>query len=552
MVSPAEIKGSRGVPNVLVIRGDYSAQQAEAALLTCWRKVLSECRIWIERTVRSQPEANRIHFDWDHSWRACELHSWELFHGQGETIHQARKAMAIREQQGNWLIPNWTGESSSLSCAEAVVRPLMAAVKDPRDLPERQIRNEARAFLQLLCRSESLGPAFADANEQISLTELIKRLVTYRDIGRRALSSSDQPLSNAQLNSILPERFQTLTNQANGDEPPESIVWFMADGDSIGRHIEALSEQCGSEEQALIHFSRSMRDWAAGVYQNAPIRLAENLCRSLDQDKRGEASAPADLPDQVTVVFAGGDDVLGALHESRPGSNDLSTDHLWAWIRTYPRLWAEASQPDPSLPPKFSVSMGLVWADSQVPQREALQQAREAQASAKARGKNRFALRLVQANGNHLEWTCPWSWLDPILNHYTDREGRSLGACRDDKPPNWRHLAEDLQWLSSRQAIVHLPDDPAARRATEGPCLAAARSLWDAYFPGLAATLEAPVTPAQPAAVGEAADHDGQPFTPSLAMPEQGRRFDQWLWDLGRVLAGLEPYRPALRQGVGP
>jgi CRISPR-associated protein Cmr2 len=208
------------------------------------------------------------------------------------------------------------------------------------------------------------------------------------------------------------------------------------------------------------------------------------------------------------VVYAGGDDLLGALHETKPGANDLTTEHLWRWLRQFPQIWKQCDQEN------LTVSMGLVWADAQVPQREALQHARDAEVSAKARGKDRFALRLLYANGNHLEWTCPWEWLDPILSHYTDREGRSLKTSRDGRPPSWRHLAEDLQWLQSRQAIA------ADRTVKRHPV---SEALLQAYFPGW----KPPRDPEE----GE------------------GRTIDQWLLDLGRVMAGLEKHTPKSTRG---
>jgi CRISPR-associated protein Cmr2 len=521
VVSPAEIKGSRGVPNVLVIRGDYGKAQAEAALLACWRQVLTSCREWIQTYFNNQPDLRSSPFNWTSSWKACELHSWEMFHGQGSSIQEARKVLAIGKQQRSWSIPNWTGESSTLSSAEAVVRPTMGAVQDPRTLRPGTIQREARAFLQALCQSRDLGPAFAGAKEEISITELVKRLITYPAIARTALSTTGQPLTEQALQTLLPERLQRLTGMGAAEDAaadkPESIVWFMADGDGIGSHLESLATVRGSEEDALKDFSRSMRTWAAGLYQEVPKKV----------------------PRHAMVVYAGGDDLFGALHESIPGEADLNTDHLWSWLEAYQELWSRANQAaDANLPP-LTVSMGLVWADTSVPQREALQHARLAEASAKARGKNRFALRLVYANGNHLEWSCPWSWLHPIRSHYTDREGRSLKRSHDGKPPSWRHLAEDLHWLQSRQAIAYLPDDSTARAASEASCLATARSLWKAYFP----CCELP---------SEAAS-DASAFQASFTTPEAGRRFDQWLLDLGRVMAGLEKHRPSrISVGVGP
>lgn len=542
VISPAAVSSSRGVPNVLIIAGDYRQTCARDALLGCWRRVLEACRGWLEDEIRP-----RHGYAWISSWKACAAHSWELFHGQGTTIEMARRALAVNKQQRDWQVPNWTGESSTLSSAEAVVWPRMGTVRDPRELPPGMIQNEAREFLRQLRNHRDLGEAFAGENEEVSLTELVKRLITYPVVTATALATPQDP--TPRLCDLIPSRFQELSVIAKENasaEKSESIVWFMADGDGIGEHLQSLSKLKG-EQEALASFSSTMRRWAAGLYSEIPRRMAH----------------------QAMVVYAGGDDLFGALHETEPGDGDLYRDHLWYWLQSFPEIWASCGQAG------LTVSMGLVWADAKVPQREALQHARDAEVSAKARGKNRFALRLLYASGNHLEWTCPWNWLDLILEHYTDREGRSRHPAnrRREGRPSWRHLAEDLQWLQSRQAIgpMVVTTAPARELVGSGPAPAGppglsrpaatplavrpqnaaertARALWDAYFPGCELPPEPdPHKPLQspPAtAAASAATRAEGPFRASFAQPEQGRRFDQWLLDLGRVMAGLEKYRP--------
>ena len=480
VISPAEVSSSRGVPNVLVIKGDYRKGHARDTLLATWKQLLQECRSWLEFNLAGTAlEPLDWERSWGSSWKACGQHSWEVFHGQGATIQDARRALAVNKLQRDWSAPNWTGESSTLSSAEAVVRPGMGLVLDPRELDPVAARDEARDFLVVL--RDKLGEAFAGENEELSLSELVKRLVTYADVATRAFATAADPTPN--VTELIPERFALLSGRGSEEDKPESIIWFMADGDGIGDHLQSLGTRLG-EEQALQSFSRQMRQWAAGLYQKVP--------RLLNQ--------------KAMVVYAGGDDVFGALHESSPGKGDLVRADLWQWLRIFPELWQGCGQPD------LTVSMGLVWADSSVPQREALQHARDAEASAKARGKNRFALRLLYASGNHLEWTCPWEWLTPILEHYRDREGRTLQTSRDGKPPSWRHLADDLAWLRGRRAIGD--GSPGAT--------AIAETLLLAYFPDW--KLPAP--------------------------PEPERSLDQWLLDLGRVMAGLEKSKGGKLQEV--
>lgn len=470
VISPAGISSSRGVPNVLVIAGDYRRGHAREALLHSWKRVLQACRGWLEHALAGESFAPASwEQGWGASWKACGQHSWELFHGQGSTIAAARQALAVTKLQRDWAIPNWTGESSTLSSAEAVVRPGMALVRDPRDVDPAAAQQEARAFIAALRGQRELGVAFAGENEELSLTELVKRLVTYGPVARQAFAGEGEPAADPR--ALLPERFQKLSGSE--EERPESIVWFMADGDQIGAHLEQQASRQG-EAEALARFSAEMRAWAAGLY----------------------AAVPERMPDRAMVVYAGGDDVFGALHESVPGGRDLRSDHLWQWLATFPELW------QPWREQGLTVSMGLVWADAAVPQREALQHARDAEASAKARGRDRFALRLLYAGGNHLEWTCPWSLLAAVRSAYRDREQRGGSSAR------WRHLADDLAWLRRRQALAGAGGE------------AVARSLWQIYFPG----------------------------TPPPRQPEEGRGFADWLLDLGRVMAGLEKWEPQRRE----
>ena len=526
VISPASVDSSRGVPNVLVIEGDYRKGYAREAFLGSWKQVLEGCRMWLEREIH--PEQG---YDWASSWKACASHSWELFHAQGASIEKAREALLINKRQRDWSMPNWTGESSTLSSAEAVVWPGMGAVRDPRDLSPSEIQAKARSYIDLLRKHVKLGEAFAGENEEISLTELVKRLITFRAVIDTALVNPND--SKQEIQQLIPPRFEKASTRAKEAAKPESVVWFMADGDDVSEHLRSLKDKirdtslappsadfdAEAEAKALNSFSASMRFWAADLY----------------------SSIPTDFPEKATVVYAGGDDLLGALHESEPGDGDLIRDDLWKWLKTFPEIWKRCGQEG------LTISMGLVWADANVPQREALQHVRDAEASAKARGKNRFALRLLYASGNHLEWTCPWQWLDPILSHYTDREGRSLNSLnnrsRDSRPPSWRHLAEDLQWLQSRQAIAQRPRQPAVagQKPEREAAHATALALWTAYFPGCVLPPQAPrrLTPAKPAG---SAPH----YRASFEQPEQGRRFDQWLFDLGRVMAGLEKHAPPM------
>ncbi|MFO0016167.1 MAG: type III-B CRISPR-associated protein Cas10/Cmr2, partial [Synechococcaceae cyanobacterium] len=303
VISPAAVNSTRGVPNTLLMQGAYGRGDAQAALLSAWRQVLNACRVWLEQLPVKPPDwdpgswdASQWEAGWGASWRACAHHSWELFHGQGPSIEAAEQALGETKQQRAWDIPNWIGESSTLSSAEAVVRPRMAERQDPRDAylhsAKLQLqKQDARDLIRALRMPGNLGEAFADENEEIALTELVKRLVTYRPIAKTAFQS----LSGAPPGEILPDRFERTSGRVLSDQQkrPETIVWFMADGDQVGDYIRRLSHQ-GDEVTARRVFSSGMRQWAAQLYTAVPQHMG---------------------PDRATVVYAGGDDILGALHE---------------------------------------------------------------------------------------------------------------------------------------------------------------------------------------------------------------------------------------------
>lgn len=414
VISPALVNTSRGTPNLLVIRGNYSKGHGREALQAAWATVLTGCRRWLEQQLSGE-----FSFDWQAAWDQLRLHSWEYFHAQGESIGEARRRLRESKQPRDWQAINWTGESSTLSGAAAVCRPTMAAVADPRTQPAALLDQEARQFAEALRAQPSLGEAFIDGREQLSISELVKRLVTYAPIARSALPGEA-------LQDLLPERFQAIADA-------ERRVWFMADGDRVGEH---LSKQAGGDPSreafALQAFSAAMRGWAEKLYSEVPKRMKN----------------------KATVVYAGGDDLLGALHDADQ-NNALTADDLLDWLQCFPEeIWPTHGQ-------QLTVSMGLVWAEGKVPQREALAQLRQAERQAKEAGRNRFALRVLFRSGRHLEWICPWTFLPRLLE--------ATSALRMDQ---------------RRSLFRRLSDDIAQLQARRGLCESTATALWKACFGG--------------------------------------------------------------------
>ncbi len=407
VVSPALVSSSRGTPNLLVVRGAYRKGHGRDALQQAWAKVLEGCRTWLEQALQKQ-----FRFDWQAAWDQVRLHSWEYFHAQGESIAAARARLREIKQARDWQAINWTGESSTLSGSGAVCRPLMGAVIDPRQLPPGVIDEECQRFATALRELPQLGEAFIDAREQLSLPELVKRLVTYGPVASKAMAGEA-------LDGLLPERYQEIAAS-------QRVVWFMADGDRVGEHLSRLSGgNPAGEAQALSSFSAAMRAWAQQLYAEVPKQMGQ----------------------KATVIYAGGDDLLGALHDTE--SQQITTADLFSWLECFSTtLWPAHKQDG------LTVSMGLVWTEGQVPQREALAQLREAERHAKQAGRDRFALRVLFKSGRHLEWSCPWRFL-PRLQAAT---ARTEGF--------WRRLSGDIEQLLARG----------------GWSESTAQALWKAYF----------------------------------------------------------------------
>ena len=107
---------------------------------------------------------------------------------------------------------------------------------------------------------------------------------------------------------------------------------------------------------------------------------------------------------------------------------------------------------------QITVSVGLVWAAPGVPQRDVLQHCRDAEKSAKKKGRDRLAIRILFNSGNHLEWVCPWWCLQQFLEGYQDREGDTLASLKEKSKgnkttPNWTHFYNDVATLESHHAF---------------------------------------------------------------------------------------------------
>jgi CRISPR-associated protein Cmr2 len=242
----------------------------------------------------------------------------------------------------------------------------------------------------------ALGEAFVEEREQLSIPELIKRLVTYSVIAK--------PLGFQQE---IPASFRELSE---GDRK----FWFQGDGDRLGAHLQSLKEQAGNEAQALQNFSEAMLRWGSNHLQPAV------------DNKVGR------------IVYAGGDDFLGVLYAQ--GKDPFAPRSGLEWLMGFPEIWQKHGQ-------SLTVSVGAVLAAGQVPQRDVLQHCREAEKAAKNYGRDRLVVRVVFNGGNFVQWGCPWHFLNSVFEEYRDR-----GDVQGDKA-NWGHFYSDVATLEARHAL---------------------------------------------------------------------------------------------------
>lgn len=427
---------SQGMPNRILIEGKFSDNaynHAHSAISKGWGNIVSGCRRWIEEYSQLSHEFDFSGEGWGRSWKKWQINAWEIFWGEGLTIDDAMLSLETNKLRRDWTVPNWNGESSTLSGADGIAYPGM----DDRNFVGSQYnpgkeREEVRLFYKKLAEAlentrQKDDPKFLDPTEWLSIPELIKRLVTHHQVAK--LIDDENSLYAKSFREML--RFK---DKEKGEEGGYWTGWFMGDGDQVGKHLKSLKT---SEE--VQNFSYKLRNWGR-KFQNE-----FNLGR---------------------VVYAGGDDFLGVMygtpdHPKRTGEEVI--DFLVGFINeTYSCSWHWKKE-------KLGVdlSVGFVWAGHSVPQRDVLQNCRAAEKRAKNLGRNRVTIRILFNNGQFIDWTTPWDYIE-WLKDYRDRNGKT------GKDANWNHVYSDLAQLKARHAI-----QPKTAQKTDD---AVALSLFSLYF----------------------------------------------------------------------
>lgn len=114
VISPALLNVAQGTPNQIILQGNYPYKQAREDFFRRWKQICTVCREWIEDHL---PE---YRYTWKRDWDLWGNHAWEFFWAEGESIGEARRNIARRKQERDWVGVNWEGESSTLSGADAI------------------------------------------------------------------------------------------------------------------------------------------------------------------------------------------------------------------------------------------------------------------------------------------------------------------------------------------------------------------------------------------------------------------------------------------------
>ncbi len=478
VVSPALPNITQGMPNQIIIEGDFPEKEAKSALLTAWKCVTETCREWVEENVKGEWE----YTSWKRSWGLWTKYAWEFFWVQGnpgESISDVREKLNEKKRGRDWIGINWQGESSTLSGADAIAYPKLGQISDPRQYNYQQEKKDVRDFYEVLSeklgesfinsvglkfsgdkmseQSKEYGKSFIDPEEELSVPELIKRLITHNVIADKLTERLKQAFGNNgvilknlaqqinQLSSDLnPTRFTDLSRQSKNKRTGEQTQqekfwsgWFQGDGDKAGEYLKSFAHTPEEAEETK-KFSREMREW--GDYFQ---KLPENKTIA-----------------NWRVIYAGGDDFLGVFYHRKNAVDCVN------FFSTFQKdIWNEGKVKSEEQK-KITVSVGFVWAFPDIPQRDVLQHCREAEKSAKSNGRDRIAFRILFNNGNYLEWVCPWWLLEAgLLSGYRDRDKNE-----STEKQNWTHIYNDVAVLESRHAF----DDDS---------LNVALGLLEIYFP---------------------------------------------------------------------
>ena len=221
VVSPAQINLTQGMPNQIIVAGELPAATAKHAFDEAWRSMTHACRDYIEGKLDTS-------YAWRREWNLWAQHAWEFFCASGSDISDARQKLEDVKRSRAWTAINWTGESSTLSGADGIAWPQMGT-KNPKKSSYRDQKNSIEAFYNSL--NGVFGDSFIDPDEELSIPELVKRIVTHEDVASAVVQNlkthTSLPLIANRENQLLeiakelnPKSFKDLNRLKRKNRKP--------------------------------------------------------------------------------------------------------------------------------------------------------------------------------------------------------------------------------------------------------------------------------------------------------------------------------------------
>jgi CRISPR-associated protein Cmr2 len=382
----------------------------------------------------------------------------------GDDLESAMVDLENRKLARNWQGVNWVGESSSLSGTDAIAWYGMDREnQDMKTLDWSEENRHIALFYRRLAflldgvndpdgqpKDRQPEGKYIDGNERLNIPELTKRLITLPHIARSLGVELPEELRQRGFRDLI------RRPQDNPASVGQKTGWFMGDGDKVGDYLKDLGS-----DQKIRDFSKIMRQWG------------QQFQRDFNQTELGR------------IIYAGGDDFLGIVYNSQfpdPQLDSIEIDRVFHWLQTLDQQWKTGKTEE--INQRVTLSLGFVWAAHSIPQRDVLQHCREAEQRSKKLGRDRLTIRVLFNNGQYVQWTTKWKYLN-TLNHYRDRDGGK----------NWGHIYSDFARLKARHAFgLGYLDNP--RSHSDGADLEILDNLstllqfFDLYFSGYKEILE--------------------------------------------------------------
>jgi CRISPR-associated protein Cmr2 len=429
IVSPAIINVTQGTPNQIIIQGDFAKAECEQVFNKAWKTLVECCRQTIQSKLPDE------HYTWQRAWNLCSEHTWELFWVQTDPkdarepdrIGDVRRRLNEQKRSRAWTGLNWSGESSTLSGADAIAWPQMV---EKFVSISHETRNQKDFFEKL---SVKLSESIIDPNERLSIPELIKRLVTLDEVAQQ-LNLTSEEVSRVRIE--VPSTFVDINRHQDDPNKRRWTAWFQGDGDRIGEFLKSQVDSGVEEATALSTFSKAMLDWGKNFRSHLPNAKGNTGYGFINEHQKHCLK-------DGRIIYAGGDDFLGVLYRNDPHPK-LTAQECLSWFYIFNDIWQSHQL-------NITVSVGFVWAAPNVPQRDILQHCREAEKSAKDSGRDRIAIRILFNGGNTLNWTCPW-WFLSVFQDYRDRN-YDESKPKKGAEANWNHIFQDIATLEARHAF---------------------------------------------------------------------------------------------------